>query len=141
MKFNHTIYSLILVILMGMIAGCDQDQKTLLTDGTWNFENLTTDSEDENTQNLVFLAKALMTESTMEFKADGTYLNTSPLMEEPASGSWSLIGDEQLILTPDDGLVSKPNIEVLSKTELKYVETLVDQEMNTYTIKTSWTKN
>jgi hypothetical protein len=140
MKFKNIVTGLVIVFFLGMFSGCEQDQKTLLTDGIWDFENLTTDSEDENTQNLVFLAKALMTESTIEFKGDGTYLNTSPLMDEPVSGSWSLIGEDQLILTPEDELASTANIEVLSKTELKYIETFFDLNQNTYTIKTSWSR-
>lgn len=140
MKFRNTGYVLVIVILLGLLSGCEQDQKTLLTDGIWTFENLTTDSEDETTQSLVFLARALMTESTMEFKGDGTYLNASPLMEEPASGNWSLIGEDQLILTPDDELASTANIEVLSKTELKYMETFMDLEQHPYTITTSWSR-
>ena len=112
----------------------------MLTDGVWNFENMTSDSEDETTQSLVFLASALMTESTMEFKSDGTYLNTSPLMDAPVSGTWSLIGDDQLILTPEGEVASTANIEVLSKSELKYIETSVDLSQNTYTLTTSWSK-
>jgi len=111
----------------------------MLTDGVWNFKNMTTDSEDETTQSLVFLAKALMTESTIEFKPDGTYLQTSPLTDEPVSGTWSLIGDDQLVLNSEGELTSTANIEVLSKSELSYMETYSDLSQ-TYTVTTSWSK-
>jgi len=140
MKFRNIVSGLFIVTVIGIISGCETDQKTMLTDGVWNFENMTSDSEDETTQSLVFLASALMTESTMEFKSDGTYLNTSPLMDAPVSGTWSLIGDDQLILTPEGEVASTANIEVLSKSELKYIETSVDLSQNTYTLTTSWSK-
>jgi hypothetical protein len=121
-------------------TGCEQDQKILLTDGIWNFKDMTTDSEDETTQGLVFLAKALMTEATMEFQGSGEYMMSSPLMEEPTTGGWTLIGDDQLILTPEGEVASTANIQVLSKNELKYIETYVDLSQNPYTVTTTWTK-
>ncbi len=121
-------------------TGCEQDQKTLLTDGIWNFSDMTSDSEDEATQNFVFLAKALMTEATLEFKESGEYLIISPLMEEPTTGEWSLIGDDQLIMTPEGNAISKPNIQELSKSKLVYIETSPDLSQNTHTITTTWTK-
>jgi hypothetical protein len=101
---------------------------------------MTTDSEDETTQGLVFLAKALMTEATMEFQGSGEYMMSSPLMEEPTTGGWTLIGDDQLILTPEGEVASTANIQVLSKNELKYIETYVDLSQNPYTVTTTWTK-
>lgn len=140
MKFRNIVSGLIIFTMIGIFSGCETDQRTMLTDGVWNFKNMTSDSEDETTQSLVFLAKALMSESTMEFKPDGTYLQTSPLMDEPASGTWSLIGDDQLILTPEGEVASPANIEVLSKSELRYIETSVDLSQNTFSLTTSWSK-
>ena len=140
MKFRNLFAAMAVTLLLSVAAGCEKDQKNLLTDGTWSFQNLTTDSEDETTRDLVFLARALMTESTLEFSGDGTYLQDSPLMDEPASGTWSLIGDDQLILTPEGEIAKPANIEVLSKTELTYIETFVDLSQNPYTITTSWTR-
>ena len=128
------------LLLLFVTTACEQDQKNLLTEGIWNFKNMTTDSEDETTQGIVFLAKALMTEATMEFQESGDYLITSPLMEEPTTGGWTLIGEDQLILTPEGELASTANIQVLSKNELKYMETYVDLSQNPYTIITTWTR-
>jgi hypothetical protein len=139
MKFRNIVSGLFIVTVIGIFSGCETDQRTMLTDGVWNFKNMTTDSEDETTQSLVFLAKALMTESTIEFKPDGTYLQTSPLTDEPVSGTWSLIGDDQLVLNSEGELTSTANIEVLSKSELSYMETYSDLSQ-TYTVTTSWSK-
>jgi hypothetical protein len=139
MKFRNIVRGLFIVTVIGIFSGCETDQRTMLTDGVWNFKNMTTDSEDETTQSLVFLAKALMTESTIEFKPDGTYLQTSPLTDEPVSGTWSLIGDDQLVLNSEGELTSTANIEVLSKSELSYMETYSDLSQ-TYTVTTSWSK-
>lgn len=128
------------MFLLIAATGCEKDQKTLLTDGIWNFKNMTSDSEDENTQNLIFLARALMTDATMEFQEGGDYMITSPLMDEPSTGSWTLIGDDQLILTQEGGVPSPANIEVLSKSELKYIETSIDLSQNTHSVTTSWTR-
>ena len=140
MTFRNLFAAMAVTLILGVTPGCEKDQKTILTDGTWTFQNLTTDSEDKTTQDLVFLARALMTESTMEFSGDGTYLQDSPLMDEPTTGSWSLIGDDQLILTPEGEIATTANIEVLSKTELTYIETYMDLSQNPYTITTSWTR-
>ena len=119
---------------------CELDNKTLLTDGIWNFKNLTTNSEDETTQDLIFLVKALMTDGTMEFQGDGNYIMDAPLLDEPVTGTWSLIGDDQLILTAEGELPMTNNIETLSKKELKSIQTITDTELNTYSLTFSWGK-
>jgi hypothetical protein len=123
-----------------MLTGCETDNKTLLTDGVWNFSNLTTNSEDELITSLIALGKAVLTDATMEFQEGGTYILTSPLIEEPTTGEWSLIGEDQLILDADDEVPSPANIETLTKDRLSYMETYVDAEMNPYTITTTWVR-
>lgn len=122
------------------LAACEKDNTTLLTDGVWTFQNLTTDSEDENIINLIALGKALLTDATVEFQEGGTYILTSPLVEDPTTGAWELIGDDQLLLDPDDEASSTSTIETLSKDKLSYEETFVDAQMNTYTVTTTWTR-
>ncbi|MDF1573933.1 MAG: hypothetical protein P1P86_01905 [Bacteroidales bacterium] len=129
------------MIVMLTLSGCEKDNSTLLIDGVWTFKNLTTDSEDETVVGLVTLAKALLTDATMEFQEGGTYILDSPLINEPTTGDWQLIGEDQLILDPDDELPSTSNIETLTKKELSYLETFVDAQMNSYTVTTSWTRN
>lgn len=128
------------MLVMLTLTGCEKDNRTLLTDGVWNFHNLTTDSEDENVNTLIVIAGALMTGATMEFQDGGTYIMESPLADQPTTGDWQLVGTDQLILTPEGELASTSNIETLSKSELKYMETFVDEQLNSYTVTTTWTR-
>jgi hypothetical protein len=129
-----------IIVTLLLVTGCETDNKTLLTDGVWKFSNMTTDSEDETIIGLITLGKAILTDGTLEFKADETYILSAPLLQESQTGTWSLIVDDQLIMDSDGDLVSTSNIETLSKSELKYIETLVDTEMNSYSVTTSWSK-
>ena len=131
--------TLTLIVLLTLTA-CEKDNQTLLTDGVWTFKNLTTDSEDETVTGLIAFAKALLTDATLEFQEGGTYIIDSPLANDPMTGDWQLVGDDQLILDPDDEALSTSNIETLSKNELVYLETFVDGQMNTYTVTTSWSR-
>ena len=130
----------IAIILFAILTltGCETDNQTLLTDGAWTFQNLTTNSENETVMSIVSLAKALLTDATMEFQEGGTYILTSPLAQDPTTGDWQLIGEDQLILDPDGEATSTANIETLSKDKLSYTETMVDVQMNSYTITTTW---
>lgn len=128
------------LLVMLTLTGCETDNKTLLTDGIWTFQNLTTDSEDENVATLIIIAKALMTDATMEFQEGGTYIMDSPLADQPTTGDWELLGEDQLILTPEGEVASTSSIENLSKSELKYKETFVDEQLNSYTVTTTWSK-
>ena len=74
----------------------------------------------------------------LQFQEGGTYILTSPLVENPTTGDWQLIGEDQLILDPDGEATSTANIETLSKDKLSYTETMVDVQMNSYTITTTW---
>jgi len=132
----------IAIILFAILTltGCETDNQTLLTDGAWTFQNLTTNSENETVMSIVSLAKALLTDATMEFQEGGTYILSSPLVENPTTGEWQLIGDERLVLDPGDETPSTSNIETLSKDKLSYTETLVDAQMNSYTITTTWVR-
>lgn len=130
----------LIAIALFLTTACEStDDKSLLTDGIWNFSNMTTDSESEATQTLILLGKAFLTEGTMEFKDDGSYILSSPLLQDPQTGTWSLIVD-QLILDSDGDLVSTSDIGTLSKTELIYTETLRDAELQSYKVTTSWSK-
>jgi hypothetical protein len=129
------------LMIMLTLTGCEKDNKTLLTDGVWTFQNLTTDSEDLTIAALITLSKALLTDATMEFQDGGNYIMASPLTENPTTGDWQLIAGEQLIMDPDgDGLVSTNNIETLTKDKLSYKETFVDAQLNSYKVTTTWTK-
>lgn len=120
------------------LTQCETDQTSLLTSDIWNFANMTTDSENEDVQGFVALGKALLTDATLELQSGGTYILDSPLLVEPITGTWSLVGDDQLIRTPDGELPTTANIETLTKKELKYIETYPDTNLGTYSVTYSW---
>ena len=131
---------MIAMILLSL-TGCETDNKTLLTDGVWKFSNMTTDSEDQDIIAFVTLGKAILTDGTLEINADETYILSAPLLQNSQTGTWSLVGEDQLIFKGEDNITSTANIETLSKKELKYIETYVDPEMNSYSITTSWSRD
>ena len=139
----RNILSGLIPVLIGMmlLTACETDNATLLTDGVWTFQDMTSDSEESAVISLVSLAKALLTDASMEFQEGGTYILTSLLQENPTRGEWQLIGEDQLVLDPEDEGASTSNIETLTKDKLSYSESFVDGQMNTYTITTTWTRN
>ncbi len=138
----RNIISGLIPILVGMmlLTACETDNATLLTDGVWTFQDMTSDSEESAVISLVSLAKALLTDASMEFQEGGTYILTSLLQENPTTGEWQLIGEDQLVLDPEDEGASTSNIETLTKDKLSYSESFVDGQMNTYKVTTSWTR-
>ena len=138
----RNIISGLIPILVGMmlLTACETDNATLLTDGEWTFQDMTSDSEESAVISLVSLAKALLTDASMEFQEGGTYILTSLLQENPTTGEWQLIGEDQLVLDPEDEGASTSNIETLTKDKLSYSESFVDGQMNTYKVTTSWTR-
>jgi hypothetical protein len=134
----------IALMLMITMTGCSEpDASAQLTDGIWNFSNITTDSEDELIIALIAFNKEAGAGSTLEFQEGGDYIQDSPELEETITGTWSLIGDDQLILTPDteDFIQSTLNINELSKDKLKY--TFADPGLNneSVNITVTWTRN
>ena len=140
-KFFKATTMVAIALLLNTACEKTADNKTLLTDGIWNFSNMTTDSESEATQALILLGKVLLTEGTMEFKDDKSYILSSPLLQEPQTGTWSLIGD-QLIVDSDGDRASTSNIGTLSKTELIYTESVpeLESELSFHKVTTSWSK-
>jgi len=138
----RNILSGLIPVLVGMmlLTACETDNATLLTDGMWTFQSMGTDSDDSSIISLVSLGQALLTEATMEFQEGGTYILDSPLVENPTTGEWELIGDDQLFLDPDDEVSSTSKIETLTKDKLSYSESFVDGQMNTYKVTTTWTR-
>ena len=141
MKTKKLFAGLFTVLMVFALSGCEQDANTLLTDGVWTFENMTTDSEDETIQSIVAFGKAFMTDATLEFSGDGTYILSSPLSDQPSTGTWSLIGSDQLTMDPDgDEPFSTGNIETLTKDKLTYIETFMDEQQQSYTTTTTWVR-
>ena len=138
----RTIYGGIVIALLSLLAltACEKDQETLLIDGVWSFQSMTTDSDESNIMSLVSLGQALLTGASIEFQEGGGYILDSPLVDDPTTGEWRLIGDDQLILDPDNDASSTSRIETLSKDRLSYSEDFVDGEMNSYKVTTTWTK-
>jgi hypothetical protein len=61
-------------------------------------------------------------------------------VENPTTGEWELIGEDQLIIDPDDEASSTSNIETLTKDRLSYTESFVDGQMSSYTVTTTWVR-
>lgn len=138
MKTKNPLSGLLLsLFVLFTLTSCEKDQNTLLTDGAWTFENVTTDSENERIQSIIASSKELITDTILEFQADGNFLITSPHMDEPDSGTWSLIGDDQLIMHPEGQEVSTQIIETLTKSQLTLIETNTELS-NPYSITSTW---
>lgn len=140
MRKSITAVALLLGVMITFTA-CETDNTSLLSDGVWKFENMTTDSENETIRGFILLGKAVLTDGTLEFNSDKTYILNAPLADEPQTGTWSLVGDDQLIMNGDDGNISTSNIQTLTKKELKYLETFVDENMDSYSVTTTWVKD
>jgi len=122
------------------LTACETDSETLLTEGVWTFKSMTTDSEDSAIISLVSLGQALLTGATMELQEGGSYILDSPLVENPTTGEWDLIGEDQLILDPDNGASSTSRLKTLTEDKLSYTEDFVDGQMNPYKVTSTWTK-
>lgn len=131
---------ILLIAFLFSTTSCTKDTDVLLTDGMWTFENITTNSEDENVQSLTTFAKALLTDATLTFTEDGSYVINSPLTDNPLTGSWSLTDDDTLVMNPDDQNVSTSTIDVLTNTQLEYTESFTDDDNNTYQTTTTWVR-
>ena len=142
MSTKITAIALVLGLMITFTA-CETDNKTLLTDGAWKFKNMTTDSEDEASKNFVLLLKVGLTDGTLEFNSDNTFTLNAPVAGDPQTGTWSLIGDDQLLMEGDDGsIISLPaNIQSLSKKELKYLQTLNVQNLGNLNVTTTWERD
>lgn len=126
-------------VMLGMTGCADPEASALLTDGAWKFRNITTNSEDDAIKTLVAGIKAFYVDATMEFQDAGDYIIEFALAD-PETGTWELIGDDQLILTDDEqGVPSTVNIDTLTEDKLSYVQTLVDpQTQTTFTVTFTW---
>ena len=143
MKIRSTIVStLLFAAILFATSGCAGDPNTLLTDGVWDFEDFTTTSEDEDIKSLVAFGKAFLTDATVEFQDGGTYILDSPLLENPETGTWELIGEDQLIMNPDgDTPASTANIDVLTRKQLSYIETFSTMDGTNYSVTTVWIRD
>ena len=130
---------IIISIMLLSLSSCEKDHVTLLTDGVWKFENITTNSSDDAIKVIVAGLKAIYTDGTMEFFSDGTYIKEFPLIDDE-TGSWELIGETQLVFSPDAGGVQTASIDKISKKELVYIETYLDPDQNPFNTTTTWVK-
>ena len=130
---------IIISIMLLSLSSCEKDRVTLLTDGVWKFENITTNSSDDAIKVIVAGLKAIYTDGTMEFFSGGTYIKEFPLIDDE-TGSWELIGETQLVFSPDAGGVQTASIDKISKKELVYIETYLDPDQNPFNTTTTWVK-
>lgn len=135
---RFSIY-IIMAALLISLSSCQKDRVTLLTDGVWKFENITTDSEDEAIKTIVAGFKAAYTDGTMQFYSDGTYIKEFPLIDDE-TGTWELVGETQLVFDADGIGIQTASIDKINKKELVYLETFVDQNQNPFNTRTTWVK-
>lgn len=131
---------LMIAALLLSLSSCEKDRLSLLTGGEWQFENITTNNEDQNIKDIVAGLKAIYTDGTLRFFSDNTYIKEFALIDDE-SGTWELVGSTQLIFSPDAGGVMTSSIDKISKSELVYIETYVDPTTsNTFNTTTTWVK-
>ncbi len=139
-------YSTILLIgvvaVMAMNSGCGKDDdlstKELLTAHPWKFVKAETTSTDSSVIQGIAIINAFMTNSVVTFSADGTYSLTSPLLNDPETGTWELSSDEKLLTIKSDGS-DGGNSDVnrivrISDTELVLEEDDTTEDGTPYTI-------
>ncbi len=131
-----------LVLLLGMslaFQSCKKESnEDLLTSHAWKFKSMTTSSSNETVQGLIEFAAALLTNATIEYMSDGTYLLTTGLGND--DGTWSLQDDETLIMDGGTEDESVNVIKELTSKSLVFVETIYNETyQETYTVTTSWT--
>jgi hypothetical protein len=135
---RFSTYIIISIILLSL-SSCEKDRVTLLTDGVWKFNNITTSSDDDAIKLIVAGFKAVYTDGTMQLFSDGTYSKEYPLLDDE-TGTWELVGETQLVFSPDVGGIQTASIDKITKKELVYIETYVDQDQNPFNTTTTWVK-
>lgn len=130
---------IIIAAMMTLLSSCEKDRVTLLTDGVWTFENITTNSDDDAIKTIVAGIKAYHTDGTLQFFSDGTYVMEFPLGDDE-TGTWELVGETQLVFSPDAGGVQTSSIEKINKSELVYIATFVDQNSDPFNTTLTWVK-
>jgi hypothetical protein len=135
---RYSAYIIISIIILSL-SSCEKDRVTLLTDGVWKFENITTNSDDDAIKTIVAGLKAVYTDGTMQFFSDGTYVKEYALLDDE-TGTWELVGETQLVFSPDVGGIQTASIDKITKKELVYLETFVDQDQNPFNTTTTWVK-
>ena len=139
-RISLIVLSIALIVSLG---SCNQDSKTLLTDGSWIFSNITADSESDTIAAFVTLANFGYEAATLSFNEDKTFVIDGPRLLDVYTGTWSMVGEIKLIMNYDDREVpSTVNIDLLSDSELEYSETLPepDMDLSFFKLTTKWTR-
>lgn len=127
-----------------VLSACDTEgSENILTDGIWTYESLSTNSDNQADKLGVEALKLSMDGATMEFKDNGTYIQTLPLTEEVTTGKWSMLTESQLTIDPEGDLIFPGVLETLSDTRLVYIQTVPSIEpgnVGTQKLTTSWTR-
>lgn len=135
---KYSTYIIITIVILSF-SSCEKDRITLLTEGVWKFKNITTSSDDDAIKTIVAMLKAGYTDGTMQFFSDGTYVKEYALFDDE-TGTWELVGETQLVFSPDVGGIQTASIDKITKKELVYIETYPDQDQNPFNTTTTWVK-
>ncbi len=134
-----SIVLLAVVLVMALNQGCGKDDLSsseLLTAHPWKFVKAETTSSDTSVIQGVALINAFLTNTVVTFNADGTYTLTSPLINDPETGTWTLSSDGKLLTIKsngdDEGDVNR--VARLTETELVLEEDDTTDDGTPYTI-------
>jgi len=136
------ILSLILAVLSFSLVfnSCEKDNLTLLTEGTWQFENFTTTSDNSDIQSIIAFGKAALTDGTLDFTSDGNYTMDSPIIEAE-TGEYELIGNNQINFKASGSVAAIPStIEEIKKDKLVYNQTYIYLDVESYTVTYTWVR-
>lgn len=140
MKNFIKIATLLIGFSLLFSTGCEKlNDEELLTDHIWKFKEITTNSTDQNVISIVAFVNALMTNSTMEFKKNGTF--TLSMLNQSESGTWELSDDGKTLYTTDsNGDTDEMTVVKLTKDDLILQGEEVDNTYGTYSVTMHWTK-
>jgi hypothetical protein len=146
--FRYSTFAIAAVVLaMTLNTGCGKDDtpsnKELLTSHPWKFDKATTTSTDTSVLQGIALINAFMMNSVVTFNVDGTYTLTSPLINDPETGTWELSSDEKLLTIKSDGDSDADvnRITRISDAELVLEEDDTTDEGTPYTITLTFKKS
>ena len=86
-------------------------------------------------QQAVALVQALLTNSVLNFNADGTYILTA--LNDSDTGTWSLSADETMLIMDND---EPGKIVTLTEEEFALEGTETDNQLGSYTVTLWWIK-
>ncbi len=137
------IFPALLFLMIFSLPACEKEEsfsnEELLTLHTWKYVNMSADTDDQTTQDLLNLVKLFMATSTIDFNDDATY--SWFIYDTTNNGSWEL-SSSGLLLTMDKGSDDESVQTIAELTETKMVWETPGETTGgaTYTLTMEWGK-